>query len=228
MKRRLEWVTILGGLVLVAGCSSTTSETQTAEEKFRESLAATSVSVSDVSQEGGRRMLNPLSILTGALKNDWTYHLSFDFNLKTGDKGTLALDLQFTDNGRAIPVPTALNDNPVLNIGAVFTGSFKGAPLSLNATGQLRNPTYKVVTLSGSGTANFADLVAEFTTASLSMDFNTSPLPFGTIDLNLSQPDFGNWTGSATFQGTPVVHVVATNGTRTFDLHINLLTGDIS
>jgi hypothetical protein len=186
-----------------------------------------SVSVSDVSEEGGERMINPLSVLTGELRDNWTYHLQFTFQLKTGDTGTLVLDLQFTDNGRAIPVPTALNDNPVLNVGAVFSGTFKGAPLDLNAALHLRSTGTRTVTLDGSGTARFADLDAAFNTEDLTINFNLSPIPIGTIALNVSQPDFGDWTGTATFQGTPVVHVVVTNGTRTFDLRINLLTGEI-
>jgi hypothetical protein len=229
MKARPGWLLpTLTVLLLAAGCSSPTSESQTEEQRFRASLAALSVALTDVTQEGSERYLNPLSFLTAELRDNWVYHLSYQFQLKTGDTGTLTLDAQFTDNGRAIPVPTALNRNPVLNLDARYEGTFKGQPIGFEAELQLRTPASRVVALSGSGTLGFADLSGAFSMAELTLDFNALPLPRGVVNLQISQPDFGNWTGTATFEGTAVVHVVATNGTRTIDLHINLLTGDIS
>ena len=216
-------------LLALGGCSSSpTDESRTDEQSVKKTLSAMAVEVSDVSEEGGTRLLNPLSIMTGELRDDWVYHLNFDFDLKTGDHGNMTMDMQFTDHGRGIPVPTALADDPILNLAAVFAGTFKGEPTQLNATMVLRNPAYRAVALTGGGTLLFSDLQATFDTQDLGIDFKVSPLPFGTVTFQLSQPDFGNWTGSATFQATPVVHVVATNGVRTFDLSIDLLTGDIS
>jgi hypothetical protein len=224
--RACTW--ILAAFVLGAGCSSPTSESDSDEERFRESLAATSIAVADVAEEASERFVNPVSFLAAELKDNWVYHLAFEFTLKTGDTGTLTLDAQFTDNGRPIPVPSALNDNPVLNVDAQFAGTYKTQPLSLSADLVLRSPRSLAVELTGSGLAGFADLGATFGIESLTLDFNRfPPLPVGTVSLQIQQPDFGNWTGTATFSGTPVVHVVATNGSTTFDLRINLLTGEI-
>ncbi len=228
MNRKLIWSLAFTAATVLSACSSPTSESDQKDDELRSSLAAMAVGVSDVTQETGDVYLNPFKLLEAEVRDNWVYHIAFQFDLSTGDSGKLTLDAQFLDGGEPIILPIAIYRDVSLNLDAGYDGAFQGEPTVLQSSFKVLNPERKQVLIQGSGTLAYGALIAEFDTNDLLLDFSGNPLPTGAINLNITQQDFGVWTGAATFNGTVTVHVVVSNGARVFDLRINLLTGEIT